>query len=113
MTSTSRWRPWSSLFPELSHRVLLACKATGDDPCELIESAARKHIPVNPDLKDLNVGKPCTTVIPSSSERKSVAQILEDVKEQDWYVEQIVHHQTLEAKEGRKGMHVPYVPWLW
>ena len=84
--------------------MLLVTKET-EDPARLLQIAARDHIPVHPSAaksEDWSLPEPASS-IPSSSERDSIDQIIEEIKLSDWYREQIVNRRVFEAKCGRVG----------
>ena len=85
---------------------MLEATKDGDDPVELLQTAAREHIPVNPDAaKQENWSLPSPTVgIPSSTERDSIEEIIEEITVSEWYREQIVDRKVFEAKASRMGV---------
>ncbi|KAL5490199.1 HRQ1 [Sanghuangporus weigelae] len=84
---------------------LLDAVSDTDNPALLIQSAARDHIPINPNVVKQEHGdedKP-RQVIPDSIERDTIEAIIEEIKSLDWYKDQIVDRRIFESKEGRLG----------
>lgn len=79
--------------------------SAADDPLQLLQAAARDHIPVNPDLKgdSLTVDETSHMPIPSTEDRASINDVLVELEEQRWYKDQIVEHRIIEAQEGQTG----------
>ncbi|KAF8126549.1 DEAD H helicase [Boletus edulis] len=84
---------------------LLAATPVGEDPVIFLQAAARDHIPVNPKSKSLTRAAPPRDVltIPSPEERPSIDEVIQELRDQEWYREQIVDHRTFEAREARQG----------
>ncbi|KIK92020.1 hypothetical protein PAXRUDRAFT_13476 [Paxillus rubicundulus Ve08.2h10] len=78
---------------------LLSATPAGEDPVDLLQAAARDHIPVNPKAKE----PPKASKIPSPEERDSIDEVIREIQEQDWYRNQIVDRRTFEAREARQG----------
>lgn len=82
---------------DLLYRLIEAC--TEGDAGELVKQAAREHIPVSPSRK-----KPT----PSSSNvvafRPPMPQIIEELKLEEWYKDQIVAHRSFEEREAQLCM---------
>ncbi|KIJ17065.1 hypothetical protein PAXINDRAFT_111778 [Paxillus involutus ATCC 200175] len=78
---------------------LLSATSVGEDPVDLLQAAARDHIPVNPKVKE----PPKASNIPSPEERHSIDEVIREIQEQEWYRNQIVDRRTFEAREARQG----------
>ncbi|KAH8829608.1 hypothetical protein DL96DRAFT_1792453 [Flagelloscypha sp. PMI_526] len=87
---------------------LLAASQSNDDPCLLLQAAARDHIPVNPNGNAKNtVG---LKAVPSSAERPSVSTLLDEVVSSSWYAEQLAYRTTLPSKDSRFALLSPPLP---
>jgi DEAD/DEAH box helicase domain-containing protein len=75
--------------------------ATGakDDPVALLKAAARDHIPIDPSKP----GTWPTFTIPEPKDRPPIDTVLTEVVQQEWYMDQIVKRQTIDAKGGQIG----------
>ncbi|KAF7311613.1 DEAD H helicase [Mycena kentingensis (nom. inval.)] len=85
-------------FQQAVNELLLATDAE-EDPVELLKAAARDHIPVQPGSQSAFAAGP----IPDAESRPSVEEVLEDIKQQDWYLEQITERRTVEPKQVQTG----------
>ncbi|KAF9228793.1 DEAD H helicase [Gyrodon lividus] len=81
---------------------LLAATPADEDPVDLLQAAARDHIPVNPKAKEHPKSFEKTT-IPSPEERHSIDEVIREIQEEQWYKNQIVDRRTFEAREARQG----------
>ncbi|KAI0340501.1 DEAD/H helicase [Trametopsis cervina] len=83
-------------------RELIKATPFEDDPVALLRAAARDHIPIDPSSKSLiaslsqSQSKP--KVVPDSESRPSIESVIADIKEQDWYENQIVFERTVPEK---------------
>ncbi|KAJ7445770.1 P-loop containing nucleoside triphosphate hydrolase protein [Mycena galericulata] len=77
---------------------LIHAMGDADDPVALLKAAARDHIPINPSEPTWP-----TFTIPEPKSRPSVDVVLMEVMQQDWYADQIVERQTIDAKVGQPG----------
>ncbi|KAF9070382.1 P-loop containing nucleoside triphosphate hydrolase protein [Rhodocollybia butyracea] len=83
---------------------LLSATPPTDDPVSLLQAAARDHIPVDPKHKHkLPIDESAHMSIPNPQDRASVADILAEIKVQEWYKDQIMDQRTVEAREGQTG----------
>lgn len=93
----------------MSFRLLSA--SSEDDPETLVRSAARDHIPVNPnhanEETEPQAVPPQPKPVPDSVERESIDTILAEITASETYKEQIVHRRVFEEQEGRIGKHSP------
>jgi DEAD/DEAH box helicase domain-containing protein len=76
-------------------RLVEACPKD-EDPAELVKQAARDHIPVLPNRQ--GSGSSSKNVIDITS-RPLMPQIIEELKAEEWYRDQIVDHRSFEKKE--------------
>ena len=79
-------------------RLLIACPPE-EDPVDLVQQAAREHLPV------LSQKREEVSSIPTSSFRAPMTEIIEELKSEDWYRDQIVEHRSFDKKETQLGMH--------
>ncbi|KXN90485.1 Putative ATP-dependent helicase HRQ1 [Leucoagaricus sp. SymC.cos] len=66
----------------------------------MLQEAAQEHIPVNPSAGISTTPKngDVSPAIPDTISRPSVEELIHDLTEQDWYKEQIVFRNTLDAR---------------
>lgn len=86
----------------MSYR-LLAATPVGEDPVTLLQAAANDHIPVNPKSKSLTALPHEKLTITSPEERPSIDEVIQEVRDQEWYKGQIVDRRTFDAREARQG----------
>jgi DEAD/DEAH box helicase domain-containing protein len=85
-------------------------KATpeGEVSMDLLQAAARDHIPVNPSAKKaLPANDSLNLIIPEPKDRPSIDDILLEIQQQQWYKNQIADRRTFEEKvaiEGSKAL---------
>lgn len=94
--------------------LLVASTAQDHDPLQLLQEATEEHMPVKP----ADPSNPFQTVKPLSERRAdldfflrhpqnrpSIENILLEMREQEWYDEQIVEggHRIVEARESQFG----------
>ncbi|KAF8556873.1 P-loop containing nucleoside triphosphate hydrolase protein [Imleria badia] len=83
---------------------LLAATPVGEDPVILLQAAANDHIPVNPKSNCPRAALPHEKLtIPSPEERPSIDQVIQEIRDQEWYKGQIVDRRTFDAREARLG----------
>jgi DEAD/DEAH box helicase domain-containing protein len=78
------------------------------DPVQMLQQAAREHIPVEPYL----LGAPTDqNSAVNTGVRPSMDELVQKVTDQDWYREQIVFRKTVDAKQPQFGRlcHQPIV----
>ncbi|KAL4065341.1 P-loop containing nucleoside triphosphate hydrolase protein [Scleroderma citrinum] len=81
---------------------LISATPAGEDPVELLQAAARDHIPANP--KAVRYSSPHKRKeVPSPEDRPSMDQVIAEMQEQEWYNKQIVDRRTFTAREAREG----------
>ena len=93
-----------TLFSECFYRLLVATPV-GEDPVALLQAAASDHIPVNPKSKSLTRTPPPhdKLTIPGPEERPSVDEVIQEIRDQEWYKGQIADRRTFDAREARQG----------
>jgi DEAD/DEAH box helicase domain-containing protein len=97
-------------FEQAVLELLTACKAKEEDPVQLIVSAAEDHVPVNPELGSKPTGETprkrkirLEHFMAHPDQRPSIAEVIEEIKLQPWYKDQIVPggHRTIASRPGR------------
>lgn len=81
---------------------LINATPSGEDPVQLLQAAARDHVPINPIAVDV-LDEQGPQAVPSSNERASIDEIIEDIKLSNTYRDQIVDRRIFHAKEARLG----------
>lgn len=83
-------------FTQAVEELLIACPPE-EDPVDLVQQAARDHIPV--------LSRKCEGIdsIPTSSSRAPMREIIEELRSEDWYRDQIIEHRSFEKKEPQLG----------
>jgi DEAD/DEAH box helicase domain-containing protein len=84
-------------------------KATpeGEVSMDLLQAAARDHIPVNPSAKKaLPPNDSQNLIIPEPKDRPSIDVILLEIQKQQWYKNQIVDRRTFEEKVAIEGSKI-------
>ena len=80
-----------------------------EDATQLLQAAAREHIPINPDtIKELTQAPAKKraeerTKVPLPHERDSIDQIINHMQECDWYKGQIVHRKRFDPRPPQMG----------
>lgn len=86
---------------------LLQAAPPEENAVALLRAAARDHVPVDPSNKAslvaVSVSQSGLRIVPESKDRPSIKSVLESVREQEWYIGQIVYSRTVDAKEGQIG----------
>jgi DEAD/DEAH box helicase domain-containing protein len=89
---------------------LIEATPEGEVSMDLLQAAARDHIPVNPSAKKAlaatSVGDSQNMIIPEPEDRLSIDGVIFELQEQAWYRNQIVDRRTFEAKEPVEGSAV-------
>jgi DEAD/DEAH box helicase domain-containing protein len=62
-----------------------------------VKLAANDHLPNQPDKNSM------PRDIPDTSERPLMPEIIEELKQEDWYKDQVVDHRSFERKEIKLG----------
>ncbi|KAJ8595607.1 DEAD H helicase [Rhizopogon salebrosus TDB-379] len=87
---------------------LIEATPEGEVSVDLLQAAARDHIPVNPSAKKAlaatSVGDSQNMIIPEPEDRPSIDEVIFELQEQAWYRNQIVDRRTFEAKEPVEGL---------
>lgn len=81
---------------------LLARTSETEDPVSLLQASGRKFTPVNTAWSGEFSNDP--SEIPSSEDRPSVTEAIEEIKKQNWYKDQITFRQETEEKAARPGL---------
>ena len=78
-----------------------------DDPVALLRAAARDHIPIDPTDKSsivaLSASQGVLKVIPDAEHRPSIESVIIEIREQDWFENQIVFERTVPEKNPQYG----------
>ncbi|RAK99140.1 ATP-dependent 3'-5' DNA helicase [Aspergillus ibericus CBS 121593] len=91
-------------FTDAIDTFLVQCEDEGVDPVEKLEKAKEAWIPVPPDM-DTGVAVSSAPPQQIPKERKSMSEIVDDIREMDWYTAQIVPegHRVFEAQPAVYG----------
>jgi len=93
--------PGSFLFPYGFRDVLIRlieAFSDAEDPVALLVASAQEHIPLH------TVGHTGELPhIPDPENRQPFDEIIEELQEQKWYMQQIKYRRTFDAKEGSLG----------
>ncbi|KLO10412.1 DEAD/H helicase [Schizopora paradoxa] len=81
---------------------LINATPSGEDPVQVLQAAARDHVPINPTAVDV-LDEQGPQTIPNSNERASIEELIEDIKLSNLYRDQIVDRRIFPAKEARLG----------
>lgn len=79
------------------NRLILAAPP-GEDPVALLVTAGKNHVPIQHVLQHEE-----KEYVPFTHERPSIEQVLLDIKEEEWYADQIVHRRSIDAKSPEYG----------
>ncbi|KIK45797.1 hypothetical protein CY34DRAFT_777472 [Suillus luteus UH-Slu-Lm8-n1] len=83
---------------------LMKATPEGEVSMDLLQAAARDHIPVNPSAKKaLPANDSQNLIIPEPKDRPSIDDILLEIQKQQWYKNQIVDRRTFEEKVAIEG----------
>ncbi|KAA8896241.1 putative ATP-dependent RNA helicase [Sphaerosporella brunnea] len=92
-------------FKEAVDKFLWECEESGQDPVEAITHQHRPYVPAKSFSEE--VKEESTSTIPAEipTERKSIAEIVEEIKKEDIYCDQIVEggHRVFEPQEAEYG----------
>lgn len=78
----------------------MSAATEGEDPVQLLVMAGRNYVPVDHTQPLPPEEKP---IIPKSNERASIVDIVTGITHELWYIDQITHRRTIEAKEPQIG----------
>lgn len=81
----------------LCYTRLLSATSEGEDPVQLLIEAGHSYVPVNhatPNDEDL-------PSIPIPDQRPPINNVISDLTSSLWYVDQIAHRRTVDAKEAQ------------
>ncbi|KAJ2931416.1 hypothetical protein H1R20_g5708, partial [Candolleomyces eurysporus] len=79
---------------------LVTQASPGEDPVRLLQDAGRAFIPVDPTHSSEPEAGP-SRLVPEPDERPTITAIVEEIMDQPWYKEQIVHRQSFEPKPAQ------------
>ena len=79
---------------------LLDATPEDENPADLLQAAARDHIPLNPNKPKI---QEITRDVPDPQHRPTIEDVISDLQEQEWYTDQISHRRVFEAKPGQNG----------
>ncbi|KAG1749078.1 DEAD H helicase [Suillus paluster] len=87
---------------------LIKATPEGEVSMDLLQAAARDHIPVNPFAKKVlaatNAGGSQNLIIPEPKDRPSIDDIIVEIQKQSWYEKQIVDRRTFKEKAAVEGL---------
>lgn len=92
----STWQFLSNLYIYVRHTRLLSASSEGEDPAQLLIEAAHSYVPVN-----LTILNEDLSPILKSDQRSPMSDVISDLTSSLWYVDQIVHRRTIDAKEAQ------------
>lgn len=71
----------------------------------LVQAAGRDRIPINPSSAPMDDAKTKfkNMIIPGPQDRPTIDAVISEIKEQEWYKDQIVERRTVEPKDGQIG----------
>jgi DEAD/DEAH box helicase domain-containing protein len=99
--------PISNSYYHLTIVSLLQACTNGEDPIGLVQQAARDHIPVNP--KDRKREDSPVKNVPDVSTRPSILEVIEEIRKEGWYHNQIVEQRSFEAREAEYGVSLNHL----
>jgi DEAD/DEAH box helicase domain-containing protein len=86
---------------------LLGATSTHEDAVTLLQAAARDYVPVDPNNKAALAntsslwGSPRD--VPEPGKRPTIEFIIDEIRGQEWYSDQISYVRTIPAKDGQSG----------
>ncbi|KAG1835727.1 DEAD H helicase [Suillus variegatus] len=84
---------------------LMKATPEGEVSMDLLQAAARDHIPVNPSAKKaLLANESQNLIIPEPKDRPSIDDILLEIQKQQWYKNQIADRRTFKEKVAIEGL---------
>jgi DEAD/DEAH box helicase domain-containing protein len=108
-----------SVFPILSFQIfpirvvdyfyrLILATPSSDNPVTLVQAAGRDHVPVNPTSTPGSSAKAKSEdmTIPGPQDRLTIDSVISEIKEQEWYKEQIVERRTTAPKDAQIGRYI-------
>ncbi|KAJ7074318.1 DEAD H helicase [Mycena amicta] len=84
-------------FEQTVNELLLATRPE-EDPVALLQAAARDHLPIRP-----GTAVPQSMAIPEAQNRPSVDTVIQEITQQEWYLDQIVERHSECAKSAQIG----------
>jgi hypothetical protein len=79
---------------------LIEAFSDAEDPVALLVASAQEHIPLNRDAFSHTAD---LSYIPDPENRQPINRIVEEIYRQKWYLHQIGHRRTFDAKAGSLG----------
>ncbi|KAG2115190.1 DEAD H helicase [Suillus discolor] len=84
---------------------LMKATPEGEVSMDLLQAAARDHIPVNPSTKKVLLANESQhLIIPEPKDRPSIDDILLEIQKQQWYKNQIADRRTFKEKVAIEGL---------
>lgn len=93
--------PLGYSYSYLTFVSLLQACTNGEDPVGLVQQAARDHIPAHPNDRRRE-DSPAKNV-PDVCARPSILEVIDEIKKEEWYHDQIVEQRSFEAQEAEFG----------
>ncbi|PKY01498.1 putative DEAD/DEAH box helicase [Aspergillus campestris IBT 28561] len=92
-------------FADAIDAFLVRCEGEGKDPVEELESGKDAYVPVPPEADGNNAVVKSTPPPRIPTERKAIAEIIEEIRTMDWYTTQIVPegHRVFDAQQAVYG----------
>ncbi|TIB64519.1 hypothetical protein E3P77_03123 [Wallemia ichthyophaga] len=85
-------------FKVAVNELLGAALETGDDPIQLVTSAAHQHVPAKPFMHPALKNALANKSLPI--QRPSIEQVLDEFKQQEWFREQPIFLKTIPARQA-------------
>ena len=86
---------------------LLHAAPDQEDAITLLQAAARDYVPVDPNNKgsvpDISSTQAKSREVPEPGNRPSIESVIDEIRQQEWYSDQIAFDRTVAAKEGQRG----------
>jgi DEAD/DEAH box helicase domain-containing protein len=79
---------------------LIEAFSDAEDPVALLVASAQEHVPLST-VGLTGAGK--LPHIPDPENRQPILRIVEELQEQNWYMQQIKYRRTFDAKAGSLG----------
>ncbi|EKM82852.1 hypothetical protein AGABI1DRAFT_125317 [Agaricus bisporus var. burnettii JB137-S8] len=89
----------NDIFGQAVNDLILATMHQSD-PVQMLQQAAREHVPVVPYALITPSDQECAT---NTNARPSVNDLVQKIMDQDWYREQIIFRKTVDAREPLHG----------
>jgi DEAD/DEAH box helicase domain-containing protein len=89
-------RVWSAVLNYFCCTRLISATPEGEDPVRLLIEAGHNYVPV-----DHPIPKEDIPTNPNLNQRPSISNVISDLTNSLWYVDQIAHRRTVDAKEAQ------------